>query len=347
MAHTIHAGWRHPHTPSGVSFISPDTRDWPPESLSQPLRQPGQSYCEFLDSIGAVGMGGSQFPAASKLAASQNIKTLIINGVECEPGITIDKALLLHHSDYIKAGAEASATACGASEIVVAVAAGKTLSEQLRELYPDWRILQMPPGYPGGAERLLVKKLTGKMLPAGTFPGSLGILVQNTATVRSIGRALLDNIPVVERPLTLTAPRRNIHRDLIVPIGVTFGDVLKLCDVDYNQEKEVLIAGGLMMGRLADLQAEVSKGTTSIVIVPRKMVRFRERECINCGACHKACPLNLHPIGIVRRLRNSNGRASKALELQLKTCFLCGACSAVCPSRIPLVKVIRGGKTCR
>ncbi|MCK5334717.1 MAG: electron transport complex subunit RsxC, partial [Gammaproteobacteria bacterium] len=55
-----------------------------------------QKNChEILDIIseaGIVGLGGATFPTAAKLQTcdQRNIKTLIINGAECEPYITCD-----------------------------------------------------------------------------------------------------------------------------------------------------------------------------------------------------------------------------------------------------------------
>jgi electron transport complex protein RnfC len=285
------------------------------------------------------------FPASRKLAASQGVRTVVINAVECEPGTTIDKALLLHHAPLIQAGVKASADACGAKRIVIAIARSRNLFRRLRELYP-FDVVMMPRGYPGGAERLIVKKLTGKMLPAGAYPGQVGILVQNVATLRAVGRALLDNIPVVERPLTIAAPHRRLHHDVIAPVGMTVGALLEACGAAWDPEDEALIAGGLMMGRAVQPETEITKGTTSLLLLRKSALIARETNCIHCGACNVACPLGLHPIGIVNPVREGQRPLPRVVATQLEECFLCGACAAVCPARIPLVKHIKEGKAC-
>jgi Na+-translocating ferredoxin:NAD+ oxidoreductase subunit C len=345
MFRLIKAHWPHPETPGEPVYLGPPNMMWPPEAAPEPLRQPEQSYPEFLDAIGAVGMGGSMFPAARKLAASEGVSTVVINAVECEPGTTIDKALLLHHAPLIQAGVEASAAACGATRIVIAIARSRKLSALLRERYP-FDVIMMPRGYPGGAERLIVKKLTGKMLPAGAYPGRVGVLVQNVATLRAVGRALVDSIPLVERPLTVAAPHRCLHHDVIVPIGMTVGALLEVCEVVWNPEDETLIAGGLMMGRAVQPETEITKGTTSIMLMPNSALATCETNCINCGACNVACPLGLHPIGMVNPVREGKYPLPPAVATQLEECFLCGACAAVCPARILLVKYIKEGKAC-
>ncbi len=345
MFRLIKASWSHPEIPEPPRFVASPDIVWPPEGKPESLRKSTQTYPEFLDTIGLVGMGGSQFPASRKLAASTNVNTVVINAVECEPGITIDKAILLHHSEYVRAGAEASAAACGANRIVIAIARNQKLADKLKEIY-SFELLVMPQGYPGGAERLIVKKLMGRMLPAGVFPGQVGVLVQNVASLRAVGRALIDHISVVERPLTVAVPYRGIHYDLVVPVGMSLGEVVDECGITLEDNVDVLITGGLMMGTAVLAKAKITKGTSSIMVVPKSRLVCEESNCINCGACNVACPLGLHPIGMVKSVRDGCQPFSDAVTTQLKECFLCGACAAVCPAHIFLVKHIKEGKSC-
>ena len=345
MLRLIKAHWPYPDTPEPPVSMASDDPSWQPVPASEPLRRKNQSYVDFLDVIGLVGMGGSMFPAARKLAACKDVHTVVVNAVECEPGVTIDRALLLHHAELVRAGAEASASACGARRIVIAIARSRKLSRALKARYP-FDIVSMPTGYPGGAERLIVKKLSGRMLPPDVFPGQIGFLVQNVASLRAVGRALIDNVPVIERPLTVAAPHRQIHHDVIVPVGMPLGDVLDACGVSWDEDSEIIVAGGLMMGKAQPPTAHVSKGTTSIMLMPRSALAARETNCINCGACNAVCPLGLHPIAMVKSVQEEGRPLPVSVVTQLDACFLCGACAAVCPARIPLVKHIKEGKAC-
>lgn len=319
-----------------------------PRSVLMQLPAPASfdtsDYPAFLEAIGLTGMGGGQFPAGRKVRASFGVHTLVINGVECEPGITIDQALLLHHSRWIIAGAEASARAVGAKRIVLAVKKGTVLVKQLCKLYP-FDLLQMPRTYPAGAERLILRKMLRRMPPPGALPFHLGFLVQNTASLRAAGRAVLDGIPAIERPLTLAAPGSGIYQNLIVPVGITFSGLLKSVDCPYDPERQLLVADGLMMGRAVAAEDKVTLGTTSILVLNRRRVETAETGCIRCGACFDICPLKLHPVAMVDIIRSGEPH-SAAFKSQLKECFLCGACSSVCPARIPLAMHLREGKKC-
>ena len=60
---------------------------------------------KIIRDAGIVGLGGATFPSSVK-QTEMNIKTLIINGVECEPYITADHRQMLERSADIVEGAK-------------------------------------------------------------------------------------------------------------------------------------------------------------------------------------------------------------------------------------------------
>ncbi len=304
-----------------------------------------ESFPDFLDEIGLVGMGGSGFPASEKLRASIGAHTLVINGVECEPGITIDQTVLLHHSLWVQAGANATAKAIGAKRVALAVKDHPDQVAKLRKLYPEYDIIPFSDRYPVGAEKLILKKLTGKIPPPGTRPYQLGYLVQNVVSLRATGRAIIDGFPVVERPLTLTAPAARFYKNTIVPVGLPVREVLTAFALPYDPVRHLIVGGGLMMGREMAPDDGVEKTTTSLILLERAALEEKEHGCIRCGACNTACPLSLHPYSLVERIQKGK-TDSAAFQAQMTECFLCGVCSAVCPSHIPLVQTLAEGKQC-
>ena len=64
------------------------------QSITQPLKRSPQFLRERIAAGGIVGLGGALFPTAIKLNPAPGIKTLIINGVECEPYINCDNQLM-------------------------------------------------------------------------------------------------------------------------------------------------------------------------------------------------------------------------------------------------------------
>lgn len=304
---------------------------------------PDQAHLpDFAREAGLVGMGGSMFPSSIKFKAARQIETLVINAVECEPGIHIDEALLLNEADDVLAGIDCLAGALGVRRTVMAVkgvSAGHFTSFAAR-CQAD--VLRMNNRYPAGAEKLIVARLAGRMSPAGVLPMSLGILVVSVASLWAIGRRLRLGEPVVWRPLTLTAPGYPV-RNLIVPVGTPIGHLLEQYGIPFDPQTHLLVTGGLMMGAQAQPETAVTKGTNAVFVQPlAARLTKPEEPCILCGACFDACPLGLHPSGMAERIKA--GQSSTALSAQLRECFLCGACSAVCPADIPLAQYFREAK---
>ncbi len=318
----------------------------PPERIFQGLDEiDPKTFPAFLDEIGLVGMGGSGFPTSEKIRAGIGSHTLVINGIECEPGITIDQSVLMHDSLWVAAGANACAKAIGATKTILAVKQEEGIAAQLNERYGEFFIETFKGTYPAGAEKLIIEQLAGKRPAPGVRPYQLGYTVLNVVSLRAIGRALIDGIPVVERPLTLAMPSSGVYKNIIVPVGISIREILNAYRLPYDPSMHLIVDSGLMMGHEVGLDDPVEKTTLSLLIILRDAAWRNERPCIRCGACNAACPLGLHPITLVERIRKGKTKGA-AFKAQMAECFLCGLCSAACPSDITIVQSLERGRKC-
>lgn len=304
-----------------------------------------QTFPAFLDEIGLVGMGGSGFRTSEKLKANIGSHTLVINGIECEPGITIDKSVLINDSLWVAAGATACAKAVGATKVILAVQHNPEFVAELNRHYREFEILTFSNKYPAGAEKLILKRLTGKWPAPGTRPHEFGFLIQNVVSLRAVGRAIIDGIPVVERPLTLVMPSVGFYKNVIAPVGIAVQELLEIYKLPYDSGIHLISDSGIMMGKEIESSATIEKTTLSILILKQDDAFRTERPCTRCGACNDACPLGLHPFSLTERIRK-NKTGGTAFRAQMTECFLCGVCSAVCPSGLPLVQTLEKGKQC-
>ncbi|NCC50967.1 MAG: 4Fe-4S dicluster domain-containing protein [Spartobacteria bacterium] len=314
-----------------------------PESHALPVPEKS-AWPDFMKSAGLAGMGGGMFPYPSKMDAAipLNIHTLVVNAVECEPGIEIDEAILMHHHDFFIRGVDAITQSLNIQRKVAGLRKSNRARLRERLEVDGFDIVVMTDTYPEGAGKLIVRKLTGRMPPTGVRNSELGYLVMNVSSLWALGRRLALGRPSMDRPLTLLAPD-SPPRNIIVPVGTPAAHILKVYDIPYDRNTQVLIASGFMMGVEVDPSYAVLKGTNALFVQPlRKRLLEEEAPCILCGSCFDACPLKLHPIGMADRIKAR--QFSAALEIQLKTCFLCGACAAVCPANIPLAHYFREGK---
>jgi electron transport complex protein RnfC len=100
-----------------------------------------------------------------------------------------------------------------------------------------------------------------------------------------------------------------------------------------------------MMGfALGDLDTPVTKGTSGITaLTDRDVAKAEETNCLRCGRCVDTCPLNLVPSKLAVAARG--GDWDLARKYHMPACIECGCCAFTCPAAIPLVQLIRMGKT--
>ncbi|MEE9444648.1 MAG: electron transport complex subunit RsxC [Cocleimonas sp.] len=315
-----------------------------------------EEIIERIEQAGIVGLGGAVFPTAVKLAGSRKtqIKTLIINGAECEPYITCDDLLMREKSAEIITGIEILLHLLNAKECLIGIEDNKPEAiEMVRSACKHnhhIEVVSIPAIYPSGGEKQLIQILTGKEIPAGGLPLDLGFLGQNIGTVYSIYQAVIEGAPLISRIITVTGNGILHPQNYEVLIGTSFaylatqaGGTTKMADH--------LIMGGPMMGfTLDDDDIPVVKASNCALFTSSTALResnsaFSTQStmpCIRCGKCMDVCPAKLLPQQLYWHIRAKD--LEKVQEHNLKDCIECGCCNYVCPSHIPLVDYYRFAK---
>ncbi|WP_196137936.1 electron transport complex subunit RsxC [Aliikangiella sp. G2MR2-5] len=316
---------------------------------------PLEQLINKVQEAGIVGLGGATFPTATKLR-TQPVDTLIINAMECEPYITCDDRLLQEKADEVLQGALIASHLLNAKQIIFATEDNKPEAiESLKKAILDSqaknvKIVVAPTKYPSGGEKQTIELVTGKQVPHGQLPASLGIAVQNVATVKAIRDAILFNQPLTERVVTLTGDLVKTAGNYVIPFGTPVSHLIELLKIDKSQ-LEAVIFGGPMMGQsIRDFGAPVTKSTNCIIFNKKKSNQHdwvieakQHKSCIRCSECQQACPVDLLPQQL---LWFSQSEQWEPLEEHgLLDCIECGACAYVCPSEIPLVHYFRYGKS--
>lgn len=297
---------------------------------------------------GLVGMGGAAFPTYVKLKANPDkpIDTILLNGCECEPYLTADYRLMLEAPAPIITGALLAAQACAAKQIVIAVEDNKPAAiAKLREAAAGTiiKIAAVKTLYPMGGERQVIPATLKREVPTGGLPLDIGVVVINVSTASAIARAVLRGKPLTHRVATVSGNGIAEPRNLLVPVGITYGEVIDFCG-GLTADAAVIIAGGPMMGfALGELNVPITKGTSGITVLTRDDVKkASETPCVRCGRCVDACPLGLVPTKIALAARCSNWDLAR--KYYITACCECGCCGYVCPASIPLTQLIRIGK---
>jgi electron transport complex protein RnfC len=317
------------------------------QPVAEPARESTPWLRQAIAEAGIVGLGGAAFPANIKLNPGIGIETLLLNGVECEPGIDCDNALMQNRAAHILLGAQIMLRILETDSCIIAVksnasAAIASMQNAMRQLGDDrLRLALVPPVYPAGSEAQLVKLVTGREIPAGGLPWDAGIVCQNVATAAAMARFFTLGEPLISRIVTVTGTAIAAPANIEARLGTSIGDLLEfaggyapVCDASTAVQ---LSMGGPMMGTTlpADTLPLTKACNCILAEIPADLAQpAAELPCIRCGDCATVCPVDLTPQMLLQARRMND--FEKLQQLGLSDCIECGCCDYVCPSHIEL-----------
>ena len=298
---------------------------------------------------GIVGMGGATFPTHVKLSPpkEKHIDLVILNGAECEPYLTSDHRLMLEKSNEIIEGLKILMRILNVSKGYIGIEANKpdaieTMTKAAAGS-PDIKVWPVKVKYPQGAEKMLIKAISGRTVPAGSLPMDVGVVVQNVGTAAAVYDAVRFGRPLIERYVTVTGRGVKDPKNFLARIGTPFSQLIEEAGGLTDTAAKV-ISGGPMMGMSQyTLEVPVIKGTSGITVLPKDEVSVKAYgPCIRCGRCIDACPMMLQPSMI--GLYIEKGHYQDAKDYNLMDCFECGSCTFVCPANRPMVQWVKKAK---
>lgn len=300
---------------------------------------------EIVKEAGIVGMGGAGFPTSVKLKPAKPVDTVLLNGCECEPILTADHRVLLEYADDVIYGLQAILKTVGAEKGVIVIEDNKPdaiqlLNEKTAGL-DNIEVVEAKTKYPQGAEKMLIKRVTGRKVPSGGLPADVGCVVSNISTTKAIADAILKGMPLIERAVTVSGERVKQPGNFMVKIGTSTKELIDYCGGIVGEDV-TLKAGGPMMGFvLSDLDVPIMKGSNGIIAVDTD--HTAEQPCIKCGRCMDVCPMELSPLYFAKFADEKNWQGMK--DKNVMDCIECRCCEYICSSKIPLVTKIKAGKS--
>ena len=237
----------------------------------------------------------------------------------------------------------------GASRGVVAIkekhAELIALVEKAVKALPGVAVKRLRDVYPAGDEYCLVYEVTGRLIPPGGIPISVGVVVNNVETMYNMGRAR--NSPVVDTFFTVTGAVKK-PCTVKVPIGTSYAEALALAGGATIEDFGAL-DGGAMMGRVLDrFDRPATKTSGGLIVLPKShpLIRRKGAErssdervgksaCDQCSLCTELCPryllgYDIQPHKVMRGLLFShtdrktwNEWALLCCECQLCTLYSC------------------------
>ncbi len=307
-----------------------------------------QAIINRLKDCGIVGLGGACFPTHVKymLPPDKKADFLLINAAECEPYITTDYRLLLEKADECIVGIEALLIASEAPIAYIGIESNKPdairLLQQKLSNHPKIKVAPLRTKYPQGAEKQLIKAITGREVPNGKLPIDAGCIVNNLTTTFAVYEAVQKNKPLISIFTTVSGKKVAEPRNFQVRIGTPIQEILHTVGIPENTGK--IISGGPMMGKaITNTQSFIVKGMSSLLMMDEsESVRGEMSDCIRCGKCVSACPMGLEPYKL-QRLAELN-RLEDCEAYGIMNCIECGCCQFTCPAFRPLLDFVRVGK---
>ena len=305
-----------------------------------------EELINIIREAGIVGMGGASFPTHVKLSGGiGKVDTIIINAGECEPYITSDDRLCREMPEELISGIQVIMKILGLKEAHIGIEDNKP--EAIRALkanVADTGVVVdvLPAMYPQGAEKQLIQAVTGRQVPSGGLPAAVGCAVFNAATAKAIHDAVYEGMPLIKRIVTVSGDILMEPKNLMVPIGTSYNDLIEACGHSENPYK--VLNGGPMMGAAQyDLSVPTIKACNAITVLGKKnKYSVVDSQCIRCGKCIDVCPMRLMPVLMYKALYANDIEEMKATHLM--DCIECGCCAYNCPACVPLVLAFRSGK---
>ncbi len=307
-----------------------------------------QQMLARIRDAGVVGAGGAGFPTHVKYDSS--VEVVIANGAECEPLIRADQIQMATRPAELIRGLQIAMECTGARRGVIGLKskyhdAIEALEEQiaLKRLGDSIGLHLMENFYPAGDEFVLVREVTGKVIPEFGLPLHVGAVVSNVTTLIDVAGAVDESRPVTQRLVTV-AGQVGHPSSFLVPVGTPLGALVEAAGGPTAGDP-FLVAGGPMMGALVDDPDEpVTKTTSAVLVFDRghpviqRRLRSVERQvsltrtaCLKCMMCTEVCPRNLLGHGLVPDRLMRNLAAGVAEDLQGFTgsylCSECGLCA--------------------
>lgn len=298
---------------------------------------------QIMKNAGVAGAGGAGFPSYAKLNMATEI--IILNCAECEPLLKLHRQVLENHAEEILYALSVIAETVEASKVIIAVkpAYKKAIAavNKIIKNYKNTEIGLLPEIYPAGDEVVTIYETTGRVVPPGKIPISVGVTVFNVETALNVARALREEAPVTYKYITICGEVKN-PVTLKAPMGMTYGELIEMAG-GATVENPILIAGGPMTGMIAHKNDVVTKTSNAILVMPENQYIVQKRltpmninmkramaVCCNCSMCTDLCSRNMlgHPIEPQKFMQavTSGMVTDTAPYINTMFCSACGLC---------------------
>lgn len=250
--------------------------------------------------------------------------TLIINGLNPEPGLVFAESLLAEYKEVLETGLAVLKRISPAGQIVFAVPEGTDAT------FTGASTVGVNAVYPNSCPELLAARVIGS-------ERLQGVHVLDLHTLFNLGRAADTGTPLTETVVTVQGV------NTMLAIGTPVGAVLEHAGLSVEDGDSIILGGPMRGEATCDLDRGIGAETTGVFLIKRgTFPPVEDHACISCGECLKHCPSRINPSLIGRYAEFSMLELCKAEHIDV--CMECGLCAYYCVARRPMLQYIRLAK---
>ena len=265
--------------------------------------------------------------------ADAPVRVLIVNAADRDPAVCSAVATLKDQGALAGQAAAMLGRMSNAATVVLAAPARAKAEAEKAVAGTPVTVVTVGDRYPDSLEPML----------ALGFGGGADVKVVNIETALAARDAVTSGAVQSRKAVTFVGPDGAAIGLWRVPVGATLMELFAAAGLGIDDGDKVL-AGGVMRGIAQySLEAPVDAGIDAVTLIrSADVVRYTNEPCITCGACIKACPVNLQPQFLGRYAEHSI--FDRTEDFGVFHCIECGLCATVCPAHRPLLQWIRLAK---
>lgn len=288
-----------------------------------------EDLISLLKNSGLTGRSGNGFSVHEKLSLLKGDNPiLIINGVECDPGLVTDSWLYKNKTNEIKSASKVLKNALGLNRIILAT------KEPLHNVSGIEQI-KVPDRFPLGYEKYLIKHVLGVSLRKNEVPVEKGILVMNLQTVIAVSEILRNVMAAQYKYITVSNLDTGKAKVARVKIGDSVEAVYKACYPERPVKINGFYAGGGALNCSLVSGNQKIDERTCYIATAKPLIFNEASSCMRCGKCTTNCPAGV----LVHKAIKANDKNEAAIY-DVDRCIGCGACTYGCKAGIDVRGVV-------
>jgi len=276
-------------------------------------------------------------------AVRRPIDTVICSLMDAAGGSALSAVVLRTMGKEMLAGLEAIGKASGAGRMWLVADTNiiNRASALVRKSGSGQRIkvIELENDYPQADPTLMLYALLARKLRPGRLPPEVNTILLDGAAAAAVGRAATRGEPMLEVPIEVRDSQQSRSTVYTAAIGLPVRFLLDAAGLRGAGRDATLRAGAALRDVRISCDAVVDGGGELSIDAGPPSPAINPDPCIRCGWCVEACPVRIHPAGLLEAAQEND--PDLAERYGLHACIECGICSYVCPSRLPLLPAIR------